>query len=109
MDTEKLRQAYKDILGIAREGGFGPPPGEWDAGRLLARVASADASIASVALAVIAGQRSSCDNRASLDGWNLQRIVRQAAGIDGLLDLVRGQGGLLCAVAAGLGKQNRPF
>jgi hypothetical protein len=105
MDIEKLRQAHEDLLGVARKGGFGPPPaGEWDAGRLLAHVASADASIASVALAVVAGQRPSYDNRASLDEWNLQRIVRQAGGVDGLLDLVRRQGDLLCAVAAGLGE-----
>jgi hypothetical protein len=103
MDTEKLRQAHEDFIAVAREGDLGPPPaGEWDAGRLLAHVASADASIASVALAVIAGQRPSYDNRASLDEWNLRRIVGQAGGIDGLLDLVRRQGDLLCAAGAGL-------
>lgn len=103
MDFEKLRQAHVDFLAVVREGGFGPPPaGEWDAERLLAHVAAADASIASVALAVIAGERPCYDNRASLDEWNLRRIVRQAGGIDGLLDLVRRQGDLLCAVAAGL-------
>ena len=103
MDVRALRQAHEDFLEVAKAGGFGPPPpGEWDAERLLAHVAAADAAIASVGLAVAAGQRSAYDNRPSLDEWNLRRIVAEAGGLDGLIELVRERGRLLCEVAAAL-------
>ena len=103
MDVRALRQAHEDFLEVAKAGGFGPPPpGEWDAERLLAHVAAADAAIASVALAVAAGQRSANDNRPSVDEWNLRRIVAEAGGLDGLIELVRERGRLLCEVAATL-------
>ena len=103
MDVRALRQAHEDFLEVAKAGGFGPPPpGEWDAERLLAHVAAADAAIASVALAVAAGQRPAYDNRPSLDEWNLRRIVAEAGGLDGLIELVRERGRLLCEVAAAL-------
>jgi hypothetical protein len=103
MDVRALRQAHEDFLEVAKAGGFGPPPpGEWDAERLLAHVA---------ALAVAAGQRPAYDNRPSLDEWNLRRIVAEAggadgadgaAGLDGLIALVREWGRLLCEVAGAL-------
>jgi hypothetical protein len=106
MDVGALRQAHEDFLEVAKAGGFGPPPpGEWDAERLLAHVAAADAAIASVALAVAAGQRPGYDNRPSLDEWNLRRIVAEAGGadgLDGLIALVRERGRLLCEVAGAL-------
>ena len=103
MDVRALRQAHEDFLKVAKAGGFGPPPqGEWDAERLLAHVAAADAAIASVGLAVAAGQRAAYDNRPSLDEWNLRRIVAEAGGLDGLIELVRERGRLLCEVAAAL-------
>ena len=106
MDVRALRQAHEDFLEVAKAGGFGPPPpGEWDAERLLAHVAAADTAIASAALAVAAGQRPAYDNRPSLDEWNLRRIVAEAGGahgLDGLIALVREQGRLLCEVAGTL-------
>src|SRR5215831_17163404 len=106
MDVRALRQAHEDFLEVAKAGGFGPPPpGEWDAERLLAHVAAADAAIASAALAVAAGQRPAYDNRPSLDEWNLRRIVAEAGGahgLDGLVELVRESGRLLCEVAGTL-------
>src|SRR5215472_6444519 len=103
MDVRALRQAHEDFLEVAKAGGFGPPPpGEWDAERLLAHVAAADTAIASAALAVAAGQRPAYDNRPSLDEWNLRRIVAEAGGLDGLVELVRERGRLLCEVAAAL-------
>jgi hypothetical protein len=103
IDIQALRQAHEEFLDVAKAGGFGPPPpGEWDAERLLAHVAAADASIASVALAVTGGQRAAYDNRASLDEWNLRRIAAEAGGLDGLIELVRTQGRLFCEVAGAL-------
>jgi hypothetical protein len=101
MDVAAMRTAHEDFLAEAAGGGFGPPPpGEWDAERLLAHVAATDAAIASVALAVAGGQRAVYDNRASLDEWNLRRIVGECGGLSGLTEFVRAQGELICQVAA---------
>jgi hypothetical protein len=101
MDVAAMRTAHEDFLAVVAGGGFGPPPpGEWDAERLLAHVAAADAAIASVALAVAGGQRAAYDNRASLDEWNLRRIVGECGGLSGLTEFVRAQGELICKVAA---------
>lgn len=103
VDTGKLRNAHAEFLNLVAEGGFGaPPPGEWDTGRLLAHLASSDAAIASVALAVASGQRAVYDNRSSLDDWNLRRIADAAGDVPSLAELLRGHGETLCAVAARL-------
>jgi hypothetical protein len=77
LDTSELSRAYAEFDGVARSGGFGPPPpGEWDAEHTLAHVVSGDASIASAVRAVVAGQRPSFDNRVNQDESNLQWIIR---------------------------------
>ncbi len=103
LDTSELSRAYAEFDGLARDGRFGPPaPGEWDAEHTLAHVVSADASIASTVLAVVAGQRPVYDNRVNQDESNLQWVIRQAGGLAGLTDLVRRNGELLCLAAAQL-------
>jgi hypothetical protein len=103
MDVTTMRQAYDDFLAVAEIGGFGPPPpGEWDADQVLAHVALGVASGAAAALAIAAGQRAVYDNRASLDEWNLRRIVRESCGPGGLIGVVRRYGELLCDIATGL-------
>jgi hypothetical protein len=78
-DTAGLRRAYTELDDVARDGSFGAPrPGEWDAEHMLAHIASADAAVASAALAIAAGLRPAYDNRTSIDESNLQRIIRQA-------------------------------
>lgn len=107
VDTATLRKAHDDFMDLAGEGGFAPPPpGQWDATRLLAHLISADASIASVALAVAAGQRPAYDNRPSLDEWNLRRIGDATGGLPGLLRLLRGYGEMLCAVVEPLSEED---
>jgi hypothetical protein len=103
LDTAELSRAYADFDGLARGGGFGPPaPGEWDAEHTLAHVVSADASIISTVLAVVAGQRPVYDNRVNQDESNLQWVIKQAGGLAGLTDQVRRNGELLCLAAAQL-------
>lgn len=100
MDTTTLRQAYRDFLAVAETGGFAEPPvGAWTAEQLLAHIVAADTGITAVALAVAAGQRPSYDNRYSLDGWNLGRLVDQNRGLPQLVEQVRRRGRLLCDVA----------
>ena len=103
MDITNLRKAREDFLAVAEGGGFGAPPaGEWDADRILAHVATADLSGAAVALSIAAGQRPVYDNRPSLDESNLQRMIGEAGGTPGMIDLVRRYGELLCQVAGDL-------
>jgi hypothetical protein len=103
MDVTRLRKAHGDFLAVAAGGGFGPPPpGEWDADRILAHVAVGEMSGAAAALAIAAGQRPVYDNRSSLDEWNLQRVVREACDAGDTASLVHRYGELLCDIAAGL-------
>src|SRR2546430_14475049 len=98
MEVAELRPAYAVFLAMAEAGGFGPPPpGEWDAGHLLAHIYTGHTQIASTALAIAAGMRPAYDNRPSLDEWNLHRVIEAAGG--GLLDLVRRGAELFCTVA----------
>jgi hypothetical protein len=106
LDITQLRRAYAELDGVARGGGFGPPPpGEWDAEHMLAHIASADAAAAAAALAIAAGLRPSYDNRVNIDESNLRHIIREAGGLPGLADLVRRNGALLCSIAAQLSSE----
>ncbi|MBO0803799.1 MAG: hypothetical protein J2P25_12095 [Nocardiopsaceae bacterium] len=103
IDIDALRKAHDEFLEVAAGGGFGPPPAmEWDAERVIAHVAAADAAIGSVALAVTGGQRVAYDNRASLDEQNLRRIIAGCGGLDGLIEFASVQGRVLCEVAGGM-------
>jgi hypothetical protein len=107
MDVARLHRAHEQFLDVVAEGGFGaPPPGEWDAERLLAHVAATDMAAASLALATASGQRPAYDNRSSLDEWNLRRLVASAGGLTGLAGLLRRHGELLCAAAGALTEQD---
>jgi len=108
MDATSMRKSLGEFLAIAEGGGFGPPPaGEWDAERILAHAAAGLGSGAAAALAIASGQRLVYDNRISLDEWNLQRIVAEAGGLAGLVDLARRYGELVCEVAVGLTERER--
>jgi hypothetical protein len=68
VDTTELRKAYESVAVEAAAGGFGPPPpGEWDAGRIVAHLTLNDGLLASTTEAVLAGRPASFDNRPSLD------------------------------------------
>lgn len=71
----------------------------WNADEILAHLLSVDASIAAVALAVVAGSRPAFDNRVSLDTWNLGRIITEHSGRADLIDHVRSQATVLCDIA----------
>jgi hypothetical protein len=108
MDVTALRKAHDELIAVAAAGGFGPPPaGEWDADTLLAHVALVDASITASVLSVVAGQRTGYDNRASLDEWNLRRVVGEHHGTEGLIEFIRIQGNVLAEVAASLPESAR--
>lgn len=100
MDTTALRSAYDKLLEVAARPGLGDADdGGWNADQILAHLLSVDASIAAVALGVMAGSRPSFDNRICLDSWNLDRIIAEHAGRADLIDHVRSQAAVLCDVA----------
>jgi uncharacterized protein YndB with AHSA1/START domain len=56
-DLTAVAAAYDDFFAEAEGGGFGePPPGEWDAGRVLAHVALNDLAMTAVAQALVHGR-----------------------------------------------------
>lgn len=100
MDTTALRSAYDALVAAASLpdlGGAGD--GGWNADQVLAHVLSVDSAVAAVALGVASGFRPAFDNRVCLDAWNLQRIIAEHTGRAGLVDHVRHQASILCAVA----------
>lgn len=100
MDTTALRSAYDTLLEVAALPDLGEArDGGWNADQVLAHMLSIDAAVAAVALSVVSGSRPTFDNRASLDAWNLQRIIAEHAGRAGLLDHVRSQVTILCSIA----------
>lgn len=106
MDTAPLREAYDRLLEVAA----GPDLGEaadggWNADQVLAHLLSVDASIAAVALGVVAGARPTFDNRICLDPWNLNRIIAERADRADLIEHVRDQAGVLCDVADRLSEE----
>jgi hypothetical protein len=100
VDVIALHRAHEDFIAGVEGASFGPPPvGEWDAQQVLAHVAATDLSIASVALAVAAGQHPRYDNRTTLDPWHLRVLTERARTDADLLAMVRTSGELLCSVA----------
>ncbi|MFD5729168.1 MULTISPECIES: hypothetical protein [unclassified Streptomyces] len=106
MDTTALRSAYDKLLEAAALPGLGDADdGGWNADEILAHLLSVDASIAAVALAVVAGSRPAFDNRVSLDAWNLGRIITEHSGRADLIDHVRSQATVLCGIADRLNEE----
>ncbi|MFD8708722.1 hypothetical protein ACFV1W_40125 [Kitasatospora sp. NPDC059648] len=100
MNTTALRSAYDRLLDAAAIPDLGEAgDGGWNADQILAHLLSVDASIAAVAMGVVAGSRPTFDNRVSLDRWNLARIIAEHSGRADLIDHVRSQATVLCDIA----------
>lgn len=85
METTELRKAYESVAIDVEAGGFGaPPPGEWDAGRIVGHLALNDDLLASTTQDLLEGRAARYDNRASL----------QPAPVD--VDVLRRSGARLC-------------
>ena len=106
MDTSVLRSAYDTFLDAAAITDLGEADDEgWNADQILAHLLSVDASIAAVALGVVAGSRPTFDNRICLDSWNLDRIIAEHSGRADLIDHVRSQADTLCDIADQLNEE----
>ncbi|MFI8871524.1 MULTISPECIES: hypothetical protein [unclassified Streptomyces] len=106
MDTKVLRSAYDRLLDAAAIRDLGnADDGGWNADQILAHLLSVDASIAAVALGIVAGSRPTFDNRISLDTWNLDRIITEHSDRGDLIDHVRRQATVLCDLADQLNEE----
>ncbi|MET9724431.1 hypothetical protein [Streptomyces zaomyceticus] len=106
MDTTALRSTYDRLLDAAAVPDLGDAhDGGWNADQILAHVLSVDASIAAVALGIVAGSRPAFDNRISLDTWNLDRIITEHSGRTNLIAHVRNQATILCDIADQLNEE----
>ena len=106
MDTTALRSAYEKFFETAARPDLGEAAdGGWNADQVLAHMLSVDAGIAAVALSVVSGARPTFDNRISLDGRNLKRIIA-GHGRAELIARVRSQAAVLCDIADRLGDED---
>ncbi|MFD7256473.1 hypothetical protein [Streptomyces sp. NPDC059874] len=103
-DTTPLRDAYRALLDaaatVADSGPASPvpPPGEWDADRILAHVALVNAATIAAVCSVASGAVTTYDNRVAQDAWTLDRVIALAGGNAGLRDRIRSQGEALRAL-----------
>lgn len=103
MDTTPLHDAYRALLDAATTVAEAdpapvPPPGEWDADRILAHVSIINAVTIAAASCVASGVNTTYDNRTALDTWSIDRVVALAGGSAGLRERIRLQGEALCAL-----------
>lgn len=97
MDTTALGDACAALLdaaaAVADSGeSLAPPPGEWNADRILAHVAIVNAATLAAAHAVASGVNTTYDNRTAQDAWSIERVITLAGGNAGLRERIRRQG-----------------
>ncbi|WP_433566336.1 hypothetical protein ACQP1O_14610 [Nocardia sp. CA-151230] len=100
-DATALREVYDTLLeaaaAVADSGPpLPPPPGEWNAERILAHVSLVTAATMAAASAVAAGEHATYDNRLALDTWTIDRVVDLAGGFPGLRERLCRQAEMLC-------------
>lgn len=107
MDTTALEAAYRELLEVARAGGFRPPAdtAAWPAELRLAHVAATDRLLAAATAEVLAGAQTSYDNRPATRAAYLSEIGRAAGGFGGLVETVRRCGLELVLLARRLGER----
>lgn len=101
MDTAGLENAYDELLGLARGGGFADPPRVgWPAEILLAHVATNDRLLTAVTKALASGLEPVYDNAPSQSRADLEHFAGAAGGVEGLIPIVQEAGLDLIAAAA---------
>lgn len=104
MDTTALDKAYADLLDAADTvgGGDAPPPGEWNAGQVLAHVVLVTAATVVTASTLATGVVATYDNRLAQDTWTLDHLIAITGGPRELRNRIALQGQALGAIVTSL-------
>jgi hypothetical protein len=104
METAELRRAYEVLLTEVEVGGFGPPPeGEFSAEQVVAHLAANDELLVEATEAVLAGSPWAYYDLDAIHRPQLDALVSECGGLDGLATLLRATSLKLCALTERLG------
>ncbi|NES30743.1 hypothetical protein GCE86_30775 [Micromonospora terminaliae] len=104
MDAAALRRAYEEVLVEVDTGGFGPPPdGELSAEQIVAHLAANDELMSEATEAVLVGSPFAYYDLETIHRPQLDALVSECGGLDGLAVLLRATSQKLCALADRLG------
>ncbi|MEU3452819.1 hypothetical protein ABZ671_04340 [Micromonospora sp. NPDC006766] len=104
MDGEGLRRAYGAVLAELEVGGFGAPAdGELSAEQIVAHLAANDELMSEATEAVLAGSPFAYYDLETIHRPQLDALVSECGGLDGLTVLLRATSQKLCALADRLG------
>ncbi|MFC4148167.1 hypothetical protein ACFO0M_18085 [Micromonospora mangrovi] len=104
MDSAELRRAYDQVFAEVDRGGFGPPPeGELSAEQVVAHLAANDELMSEATEAVLAGSPFAYYDLETIHRPQLDALVSECGGLDGLAALLRATSQKLCALAERLG------
>ncbi|WBB64810.1 hypothetical protein [Micromonospora sp. WMMD812] len=104
MDSGRLRQAYDELLVEIDAGGFGAPPeGQLSAEQIVAHLAANDELMSEATEAVLAGSPFAYYDLETIHRPQVDALVAQCGGLDGLATLFRATSQKLCALTERLG------
>ncbi|MEV4200263.1 hypothetical protein [Micromonospora globbae] len=104
MDSGRLRRAYEEVLAEIDAGGFGPPPeGQLSAEQIVAHLAANDELMVEATEAVLAGSPYAYYDLETIHRPQVDALVAQYGGLDGLAALLRGTSQKLCTLTDRLG------
>lgn len=104
VDAAALRRAYETVLAEVDGGGFGPPPdGELSAEQIVAHLAANDELMSEATEAVLVGSPFAYYDLETIHRPQLDALVSECGGLDGLAVLLRATSQKLCVLAERLG------
>ncbi|MEU6205108.1 hypothetical protein ABZ814_16175 [Micromonospora musae] len=104
MESRRLRGAYEEVLAEIDAGGFAPPPaGQLSAEQIVAHLAANDELMVAATEAVLAGAPFAYYDLETIHRPQVDALVAEHGGLDGLAALLRATSGRLCALTDRLG------
>ncbi|MFI7606673.1 hypothetical protein ACIBTV_16250 [Micromonospora sp. NPDC049366] len=104
MDSGRLRQTYDELLAEIDAGGFGPPPaGQLSAEQIVAHLAANDELMCEASEAVLAGSPFAYYDLETIHRPQVDALVVECGGLDGVAALFRATSQKLCALTDRLG------
>ncbi|MFD0786666.1 hypothetical protein ACFQZ8_22430, partial [Micromonospora azadirachtae] len=99
MESGRLRGAYEEVLAEVDAGGFGAPPADQlSAEQIVAHLAANDELMVAATEAVLAGSPFAYYDLETIHRPQVDALVAQYGGLDGLATLLRATSGKLCAL-----------